>query len=113
MNALEARVGASEPERRVKHVEVEVQDRWDALALSETLLPYHSFLVQVDRQRWVVHARVGCHGERLDGALGKIKEWLADRWLEDVTCRVDGHPYELKDRERSPTHELFESRRVA
>ena len=27
-------------------VEVEVRGRWDALALSEELIPFHSFLVQ-------------------------------------------------------------------
>jgi hypothetical protein len=67
--------------------------------LSETLIPYHSFLVQFDRQRWVVHARVpGYHGEPLDAALAKIKEWLADRRLEDVSCRIGGQPYELYER---------------
>jgi hypothetical protein len=77
-------------------LEIEVQGRWDALALSETLVPYHSFLVQFGRQRWVVHARVpGCHGEPLDDALATIEEWLADRSLDAVSCRVGGEPYDL------------------
>ena len=29
-------------------IEVEVEGRWDALALSERLIPFHSFLVQHD-----------------------------------------------------------------
>jgi hypothetical protein len=95
---VDATVGVAERESRVTSVEIEieVQGRWDALALSEMLIPYHSFLVQFDRQRWVVHARVpGCHGEPLDGALAKIEEWLAGRSLEEVSCRVGGQPYEL------------------
>jgi hypothetical protein len=46
-------------------VEIDVDDRWDALALSELLIPFHSFLVQHTAERWVVHARApGSHGER-------------------------------------------------
>jgi hypothetical protein len=93
---LGASIGVAERESLATSVEIEVHGRWDALALSESLVPYHSFLVQFDRQRWVVHARVpGFHGEQLDGALAKIKEWLVDRRLEDVSCRVDGQPCEL------------------
>lgn len=93
---LDTKAGVAERESLVTSLEIEVLGRWDALALSETLVPYHSFLVQFDRQRWVVHARVpGCHGESLDGALAKIEEWLADRSLVEVSCRIDGQPYEL------------------
>jgi hypothetical protein len=93
---LEEKVGVAERENRVTSLEIEVQGRWDALALSEALISYHSFLVQFDRQRWVVHARVpGCHGEPLDVALAKIEEWLAGRSLEEVSCRIGGQPYEL------------------
>lgn len=75
--------GVAERESLATSVEIEVPNRWDALALSDTLIPYHSFLVEFDRQRWVVQARVpGNHGAPLDGALGKIKEWLVDRRLE-------------------------------
>jgi hypothetical protein len=93
---LDAEVGVTERESRMTSLEIEVQGRWDALALSESLIPYHSFLVQFDRQRWVVHARVpGFHGEPLDGALAKIEEWLGDRSLDDVSCRIGGQPYDL------------------
>jgi hypothetical protein len=93
---LDEKVGVAERESRVTSIEIEVQGRWDALALSEALISYHSFLVQFDRQRWVVHARVpGCHGQPLDGALASIEEWLAGRSLEEVSCRIDGQPYEL------------------
>jgi hypothetical protein len=82
-------------DNRGTSLEIEVQGRWDALALSEMLISYHSFLVQFDCQRWVVHARVpGCHGEPLDAAMGKIEDWLADRSLEEISCRVGGRPYE-------------------
>ena len=47
-------------------VEIDLRGRWDALALSERLVPYHSFLVQYEPERWVVNAQApGCHGERL------------------------------------------------
>ncbi len=75
-------------------IEIEIQGRWDALALSEVLIPYRSFLVQHDHERWVVHARApGCHGEPLDEALGVIAEWLEERRLGGSSCRVDGRPY--------------------
>ena len=96
---LNANGGVAERESLATSVEIEVQNRWDALALSETLTPYHSFLVEFDCQRWVVYARVpGNHGEPLEGALGKIKKWLAECRLEDVSCRVGGQPYELNER---------------
>lgn len=96
---LDAKVGVAERESRETSLEIEVQGRWDALALSETLIPYHSFLVQFDHQRWVVHARVpACHGGPLDDAVAKIKEWLAGRSIETATCRIGGEPYELDAR---------------
>jgi hypothetical protein len=74
-------------------VEVDVPGRWDALALSELLIPFHSFLVQHGHQRWVVHARSpGWHGEPLDDALAAIEEWRAERGL-DWAVRVDGRPH--------------------
>lgn len=73
-------------------VEVVVHGRWDALALSELLIPYHSFLVQRTRQRWVVHARApGRHGEPLADALRAIEEWRAERRIE-APVRVAGRP---------------------
>jgi hypothetical protein len=75
-------------------VEIEVRGRWDALALSEQLIPFHSFLVQHGPERWVVHARApGCHGEPLDDALGAIDEWRDQRSTE-AAVRVDGRPRE-------------------
>jgi hypothetical protein len=75
-------------------VEVEVDGRWDALALSEVLIPYHSFLVHHEGQRWVVHARApGCHDESLDEALRTIEDWLVERGLDDaghVRATVEG-----------------------
>jgi len=86
-------------EERLLSVEVGVEGRWDALALSEILIPYRSFLVQFDRERWVVHARVpGWHGESLDDVLGAIDEWRVDRKLEGVSCRVEGRPHQLGER---------------
>ncbi len=74
-------------------VEVDVRGRWDALALSEALVPFHSFLVQRSADRWVVHARSpGCHGEPLDDALAAIDQWRDDRAIE-AAIRVDGQPH--------------------
>ena len=75
----EARPSADQSER-VTTIEVEVRGRWDALALSELLIPFHSFLVQYDHERWLVHARApGCHGEPLSDALARIEGWRAER----------------------------------
>ena len=67
----------------VAALEVDVSERWDALDLSELLMPFHSFLVQHTTDRWVVHARTpGCHGEPLSEALRAIEEWRAGRRLD-------------------------------
>jgi hypothetical protein len=86
---------------RVTTIEIEVEGRWDALALSELLIPFHSFLVQLDHERWVVHARTpGCHDEPLPAALDAIDAWRAERHLR-AACRVDGRPYLLGAKERA------------
>ena len=73
-------------------VKVDVHGRWDALALSELLIPFHSFLVQHTTERWVVHARTpGCHGEPLEEALRAIAEWRAERRPE-ASVQVDTQP---------------------
>jgi hypothetical protein len=84
---------------RLTTVEVEVRGRWDALALSELLIPFHSFLVQHDRERWVVHARApGCHGEQLSDALEAIEAWHAEQGSpRTASCRVGGRPYQLRE----------------
>ena len=82
-------------------IEIDLDGRWDALALSEHLIPFHSFLVQYEAQRWVVHARTpGCHGEDLADALRAIDDWVAERGLESVSCRVGGRAQQLVGRER-------------
>jgi hypothetical protein len=84
---------------RIAAVEVGVEGRWDALALWEILMPYGPFLVQLDRERWVVRARVpGYHDESLEDVMAAIDEWLVDRSLDDVTYRIDGEPYEVGER---------------
>jgi hypothetical protein len=94
-------VGIAESATVEAAVEIDVDGRWDALALSEHLIPYHSFLVQHQDQRWVVHARTpGCHGEDLGDALRTIDDWVAERGLEKVSCRVDGRPHQLGASER-------------
>lgn len=94
--------GVAERETQAASVEIDVKGRWDALALSERLIPYHSFLVQHQQERWVVHARApSCHGEPLDDALRAIEEWVEERGLEGASCRVGGQPYQLGESERT------------
>ena len=86
---------SSDQREQTAAIEVEVHGRWDALALSELLIPFRSFLVQEDRERWVVHAYApGGHGEPLADALEAIDEWRADRQPVPANCRVNGRPYE-------------------
>lgn len=71
-------------------VEIDVDGRWEALGLSELLIPFHSFLVQHTGERWVVHARApGCHGEPLADAVQAIEEWQAERRMA-VSVRIAG-----------------------
>jgi hypothetical protein len=73
-------------------IEIAVDGRWDALALSELLIRFHSFLFQKTAERWVVHARApGSHGEPLADALSAIAEWQAERHL-DASVRVASRP---------------------
>ncbi len=96
------KVGVAERESRAASVEIDVKGRWDALALFELLVPYHSFLVQHQQERWVVHARApGCHGEPLDDALRAIEEWAGERGLEKASCRVGGRPHQFGESERT------------
>lgn len=71
-------------------VEIGVDERCHALRLMEVLIPFHSFLVEDERERWVVHARVpGCHGESLDDLLVAIEEWGAGTGVKRFTCLLD------------------------
>ena len=80
-------------------IEVEVHGRWDALALSEALMPFHSFLVHHEGQRWMVHARVpGCHDESLEDALRTLEDWMAEHGSSNA-CWIGGELYELGVRE--------------
>ncbi len=73
-------------------IEIDVDGRWDALALAEALIPFHSFLVQHTSERWVVHIRApGWHGEPLAEALRAIEHWRAEGRIE-AAVRVAGRP---------------------
>jgi hypothetical protein len=94
-------------------IAIEVEGRWDALALSELLIPFHSFLVQHDQEHWVVHARApGYHGEPLPDALEAIEEWRADRSAH-ASCRVDESPYQLSETKESVMQRIDHQRRAA
>jgi hypothetical protein len=84
-------------------LEISIKGRWDALALSQRLLPYHSFLVQYEPERWVVNGQTpGCHGERLTDALSAIEKWLTERHIDDASVRVDGRSVPLPRRQEDP-----------
>lgn len=88
----------SDRHERITAIEIEVQGRWNALALSELLIPFHSFLVQHDHERWVVHAQApGGRGESLSDALAVIEDWRGGRQPQAVRCRVGGRPYHLHE----------------
>jgi len=90
-------VGIAERGDAATAIEIEVDDRWDALALSEHLIPYRSFLMQLGDRRWVVHARTpGRRGESIDDALGAIDDWAAER--------EPGAVYRVRP-EHAPRHE--------
>ena len=83
-------------------IAVEVHGRWDALALADALIPYHSFLVHHEGQRWIVHARVpGCHDESLEDALRTLEDWRTERGSSGTFCWVGGELYELGLAERT------------
>jgi hypothetical protein len=83
-------------------IDVEVHGRWEALALSEALRPYHSFLVHHEGQRWLVHARVpGCHDESLDDALRTLEEWRSEHGSSGTPCWIGGERHELRMPERT------------
>jgi len=68
-------------------VQIGLDERWDALRLMEALIPFHSFLVQYEREHWVVQARVpGCHGESLDELVAAIEDWGAESGVTEFTC---------------------------
>jgi hypothetical protein len=82
-------IGIAERGDAARAIEIEIDDRWDALALSEQLIPYHSFLVQLGDRRWVVHARTPGHrGQSIDDALQAIDDWAAEREPATAVYRV-------------------------
>ena len=85
----------SDQRDRMMAIEIEVEGRWDALALSELLIPFHSFLVQHDHERWVVHARApGYRRESLTDALEAIDNWRAEQHPRTASLRGAGRPYQ-------------------
>jgi hypothetical protein len=95
------RATQAQPDQRggVTRIEIEVKIRWDALRLLNSLIPYHSFLIQHDHDRWIVHARApGYQGQPLSDALDAICEWRNNRGLRAVPCRIGGRRYELGEK---------------
>ena len=96
-----SRATEAQPDQRegATRIEIEVQTRWDALALLDLLNPYHSFLIQHDHDRWVVHARApGYHRRPLSDGLEAIHEWRNNHGLRAVSCRIGGRRYELGEK---------------
>jgi hypothetical protein len=75
-------------------IEIEVESRWDAVALMRRLDPYHSYLIQLGPTHWLVRAGCpGCHGEPVPSALEAIDRALAARRIEGAEVRIDGRPH--------------------
>lgn len=75
-------------------IEVEVEARDDAVALTERLAPYRPSLVQSAPTRWRLQAEApGGQGESIPQALAAIEETLAERQVEDAPVRVNGQLY--------------------
>jgi hypothetical protein len=68
-------------------VKIDVGGRLDALALSEPLMPFRSFLVEHTTERWVVHARAP--GGRGEPCADAIVDWQAERRM-DASVRIAG-----------------------
>lgn len=82
-------------------IEIDVEGRWDAVALMQRLDPYRPYLIQFAPGRWLVHAQCpGCHGERLPSALAAIEDSLAARHIERADVRVDGRRHATGGRGR-------------
>jgi len=74
----------------VATVEIGLDGRSGALDLMAALIPFHSFIVQHDREHWVVHARVpGCHGETLDDLVTTIDRLGSDSGLSFTSTLGD------------------------
>jgi hypothetical protein len=70
-------------------VEIALEERRDAVRLMNILIPFQSYVVQYDRDRWVVHARApGSRGQSLDALLAAIDDWGARAGVTDFTCVV-------------------------
>lgn len=84
-------------------IEIDLEGRWDAVALMQGLGPYHPYLIQFAPEHWLVHAQCpGCHGERLPSALAAIEDSLAARHIERAEVRVDGQTYSAAANREEP-----------
>lgn len=82
-------------------IEIDVEGRWDAVALLRRLDPYHSYLVEYAPEHWLVRAECpGCHGEPLASALDAIDDALASRPFAEAAVRIDGRPCDRHGDER-------------
>lgn len=74
-------------------VEVDIHGRWDAVALSESLVAYRSHLVEFTGERWRVYAATpGYHDEQLSDAVSAIEGCLRERCVEDAVVRIEWRP---------------------
>lgn len=82
-------------------IEVNVEEREDALAVLQRLDPYHPAVVHSAPKQWQVHAEApGRQGESTSRALATIEEALAERHLDDAAVRVNGQLYNAPERSR-------------
>jgi len=74
-------------------IDIDVNDRWDAVQLLKRLAAFQPHLVQLEHPtgRWLVRAHTpGTHGESLVGAVDAIDEWSRERHIASVGVCLQG-----------------------
>jgi hypothetical protein len=74
-------------------IDIDVDDRWDAVQLLKRLAAFQPHLVQLQHPagRWLVRAHTpGTHGEGLVGAVDAIDEWSRERHISSVGVCLSG-----------------------
>lgn len=77
-------------------VRIESHNRWDAMALAESLTRFRWFLVEPDRDRWDVCVSVETADADLpDDLLEEVEVWLRRRHLSETTAHLGRRDYTI------------------
>jgi hypothetical protein len=76
---------------------VELENRWDALALASRLGGYRWYLVEPERRRWELRVSIEADRPGLPPELeSRIADWLAERRLPLATIHAAGVDYTVQ-----------------